>query len=245
MKSDDPAIVSCFKFSHRFTFLSLSFVQLDIEQEDFVHRSFSLFVRALHWKMMYKDSVNTYHKVILLGESQAGKTSIICWQQNGYSSKDQGATIGCFCHEMIISTSSGVTHMHVWDTAGQEIYRSLVPMYSKGAEAVIIVFDVTNIKSFEAVPSWFNHVDEMLESSVPIVLAANKIDMHDYIRISDSMIADFASSRNVKWFRTSAMTGEGVEDMFQYIAGLIEGGVKQADRRTVFVRPQKQESDCC
>lgn len=193
---------------------------------------------------MYKDEVNTYHKVILVGESQAGKTSIICRQINGYGPREQNATIGCCQHEMEVTTDNTITYMHVWDTAGQEIYRSLVPMYSKGAEAVIIVFDITCMKSFEAVNEWYTHIKNIIDD-VPMVLAANKVDMRDSVRIGDDMIADFASSRNMKWFRTSAVTGEGIKDLFQHVAKAIQTEGKVAVREPVYMKAKPEESGCC
>eukprot|EP01127_Copromyxa_protea_P003274 TRINITY_DN1310_c0_g1_i6.p1 TRINITY_DN1310_c0_g1~~TRINITY_DN1310_c0_g1_i6.p1 ORF type:complete len:141 (-),score=17.42 TRINITY_DN1310_c0_g1_i6:474-896(-) len=93
-------------------------------------------------------------KVVLLGSSGVGKTSIVIRYVQSAFAADQQATIGAsFWTKRLHFVDNSIT-LQIWDTAGQERYRSITPMYYRGAQAAILVFDVTNIESFENAQSW-------------------------------------------------------------------------------------------
>ena len=195
---------------------------------------------------MFKQAAEATHKVIMLGDSQAGKTSIICRQVLGYEPSDQMPTIGCSCNEINIGLNDHSVTLQLWDTAGQESYRSLVPIYSRGAEWAIIVFDVTSMHSFENLGVWFNLVESTMGNAQKVVMAANKIDLKDTARVPDDMIDDFAGRRGVKWFKTSAVTGEGLASLFLEVAHQVETVKCTKNYEAVNLKERdKNDSGCC
>jgi Ras-related protein Rab-21 len=87
-------------------------------------------------------------KVVLLGDSRVGKTSIIARQLQGFQSPTVNPTIGCHCSEIAVGPDDSKIVLQVWDTAGQEMYRALVPVYLRNARAALLVYDVTDRESF-------------------------------------------------------------------------------------------------
>jgi small GTP-binding protein len=110
-----------------------------------------------------------------------------------------------------------MTPMQVWDTAGQELYRSLVPIYARGARLAMFVFDIGEPSSLAALDDWIEVFKSAAPPETPMFAVANKIDLTDGI-IPDNDIEAFIRPRNLKLYKTSAMTGKGVNDLFQAVA---------------------------
>jgi small GTP-binding protein len=159
-------------------------------------------------------------KVVLLGESKVGKTSIIHRQIHGSSPSDHTATIGCLSHPIDIQRHNNSIRLHVWDTAGQELYRSLVPIYIRDAAVVFIVFDITDLSSFTSLDGWFAMVKEFLPAETPVVLVANKTDLQATAAVTDGAIDAFATDHNAQCFWTTTLTGASVQDLFEHAADL-------------------------
>ena len=110
-----------------------------------------------------------------------------------------------------------IVKVQVWDTAGQERYRSITNAYYRGAEGILIVFDVTNKESFKNIENWIKEVTVFTGNDVVIVSLGNKSDLKKSITKSD--IDDFKKRTKLEIFNVSAKTGEGVEDAYPRNAG--------------------------
>ena len=106
--------------------------------------------------------------------------------------------------------------LQIWDTAGQERFRSMTPMYYRGAKAAICVFDVTNEESFNRVASWLKDLKAHADPNVVICIAGNKCDRAPNFDLKKAN--ELAESTGGIFFRTSAMTGEGVEQLFETLS---------------------------
>lgn len=106
--------------------------------------------------------------------------------------------------------------LQIWDTAGQERYRTVTNSYYKGADGIIIVFDLTSKESFENLPNWLSDVHERLGEDVNIIVFANKSDIEDptEFQVTDEEIAQFTKDTGIKVIKTSARTGNNVDDSF-------------------------------
>lgn len=156
------------------------------------------------------------HKVVLMGASSVGKTSIVIrFSKNSFTS-GQESTIGAAFTSREVDTPQGPVSLHIWDTAGQELYRSLVPKYSHGAQAVIIVFDVTDEESFHDVNSWLNEARSVNGSGIIFVLVGNKCDLTPTFDLQKA--EDFAEENGMIYLTASALTGENVDEIFTRIA---------------------------
>ena len=116
--------------------------------------------------------------------------------------------------------------VQVWDTAGQERYRSITNAYYRGAEGIMIVFDLTNKESFKNIENWINEVTKFTGNDVIIICLGNKCDLKRVI--NKNMIDDFKKKLKISVFDVSAKTGDGVEDAFKYI---IEQLIKKSQQK--------------
>ncbi|KAF9581929.1 hypothetical protein BGW38_000875 [Lunasporangiospora selenospora] len=163
-------------------------------------------------------------KVIILGESGVGKTSLMNQYVNKKFSHQYKATIGAdFLTKEVLVEDRFVT-MQIWDTAGQERFQSLGVAFYRGADCCVLVYDVNNAKSFETLESWR---DEFLiqasprgPENFPFVVIGNKIDMEESKRmISQKRAMAWCQSKgNIPYFETSAKEAINVEQAFQTIA---------------------------
>ena len=109
-----------------------------------------------------------------------------------------------------------IAKVQVWDTAGQERYRSITNAYYRGAEAIMIVFDMTNKESFSNIQVWMNEIIKYTGKDVVIVIGGNKVDLTDR-KVSQDDIENFKKKKGLNVFEVSAKTGKGVEEAFKYI----------------------------
>ncbi|KAI1335229.1 putative ras-related protein Rab7 [Xylariaceae sp. FL0016] len=163
-------------------------------------------------------------KVIILGDSGVGKTSLMNQYVNKKFSASYKATIGAdFLTREVLVDDRQVT-MQLWDTAGQERFQSLGVAFYRGADCCVLVYDVNNSKSFDALDSWR---DEFLiqasprdPENFPFVVLGNKIDVEESKRvISSKRAATFCHSKgDIPYFETSAKEAINVEQAFEVIA---------------------------
>ena len=187
------------------------------------------------------------HKVVFVGPSAAGKTSIILQLHKNEFSADAQPTIGAaFINHDIQLPEKVIVKLNIWDTAGQERYMSLVPMYSRGAEAVIIVFDFSNPKGFEEGKEWVDKIKSEQSENVAIYLVPNKIDLAE--NFDFTKVKEYAEAKGIKVIPTSAKTGENVETLFGDIARKINE-LNPTPPTQIESKPQRklkvEEKSCC
>jgi small GTP-binding protein len=172
---------------------------------------------------MHRPGSSDEHKLIFLGESQVGKTSIIHKGLHGTLQGSSTSTIGCVSATITVRIRHGPVTLQVWDTAGQEVYRSLVHIYVRGARLAIIVVDVTERTSLDAVDQRLEVVRTGLPAMTPVFLVANKIDLVDEIEVPEDELKRVADANSLRLFRTSAKTGEGIGEVFEDAAEIVAG----------------------
>jgi small GTP-binding protein len=124
-------------------------------------------------------------------------------------------TIGCNCNFLHFDIGASRVTLNVWDTAGQEIYRSIVPFYMRDTAAALLVYDITDEKSFEALDSW---VSLLQDETSNVYVVANKLDLKHRRTIDDDQGLLYAEGCNAKFFKVSAIEGTGIQAMFKQIA---------------------------
>lgn len=157
-------------------------------------------------------------KLVILGESSVGKSSLVLRFGKGQFFEYQESTIGAAFLTQTIQLNDLAVKFEMWDTAGQERYHSLAPMYYRGAHAAIVVYDITNANSFARAKDW---VDELLTQAPPdivVALAGNKLDLDDTRGIQTDIAAAYANENNLLFFETSAKTSANVTELFKAIA---------------------------
>ncbi|KAI9678563.1 MAG: Rab GTPase ypt7 [Caeruleum heppii] len=163
-------------------------------------------------------------KVIILGDSGVGKTSLMNQYVNKKFSASYKATIGADFLTKEVLVDDRIVTMQLWDTAGQERFQSLGVAFYRGADCCVLVYDVNNSKSFDTLDSWR---DEFLiqaspkdPESFPFVVLGNKVDVEENKRmISSKRAMTFCESKGgIPYFETSAKEAINVEQAFEVIA---------------------------
>lgn len=154
-------------------------------------------------------------KAVLLGESKVGKTSLAKHFTTGSFDDSSAVTISASCYSKDLVADINVpVKFYVWDTAGQEQFRSISPIYYRSSHVAIIVFDITSLPSLEVCNFWVNELKENGPPGIPIVVVANKLDLEMFRQISIEDCQAFADSIGATLFETSAVTGKGVSEVF-------------------------------
>ena len=170
---------------------------------------------------------NQVFKVILVGDSSVGKTSLINRYVLNRFEKEYKATIGCDFLAKAIALDGVEYSLQIWDTAGNERYNSVVNSFYRGSDGVVVVFDVTNQKSFDNVDYWLRQFREGVSNDdVPVILAGNKVDVDTARPDSDLRRVVTAAQAASKigyatYIETSAKTSQSVEELFRELLRLM------------------------
>jgi small GTP-binding protein len=164
------------------------------------------------------DRDTKLYRVITIGDTAVGKTSIISQLVHGQFDSNQESTIGAMFVFHVETVGTRRVEMQVWDTAGQERFRSLGPIYYRNAAAAIAVFDVTSPESFDRITIWTNTFLEIAGDHSLVVLVGNKSDLRDQIAVPETRLSEWAAERGFKYILTSAKTGKGIPELFRLIA---------------------------
>jgi len=158
-------------------------------------------------------------KYIIIGDSSVGKSSLISSLMNGSFKKEYTTTIGVDFASKMIVVGDNLVKIQIWDTAGQEAFKSITKSYYRGAIGCLIVFDITSIKSFENVKTWLFDVNHSNRSDKrQIMIIGNKKDLEKYRAVSKQEIDNLLSTlENVKYFETSAYDIESVDKCFEIL----------------------------
>lgn len=159
-------------------------------------------------------------KIVLIGETSVGKTSIISqFVEKTFQYEQQSTTGGTFSSKTVKCSNDKILNLEIWDTAGQERYRSITKMFYKDANAVILVYDITKKESFEQLNIyWAKQVQELCPSNVIFAVAANKADLLEDEQVTEEEGREFAKSLNAIFAVTSAKNKAGIEKIFLEIA---------------------------
>ena len=152
---------------------------------------------------------------LLLGNSEVGKTCLIRRYTNGIFNEDYISTIGIDYDSKKEIIDDINVQVKLWDTAGQERFRAITPNNLRNAEGTMLVFDITNSDSFNALKDWLESIKTHFGEkniSIPIIIVGNKIDLEDKRDVEKDDANKFAQENNYKYFETSAKTGEGVDN---------------------------------
>eukprot|EP01138_Halocafeteria_seosinensis_P007656 gb/GECG01007824.1/.p1 GENE.gb/GECG01007824.1/~~gb/GECG01007824.1/.p1 ORF type:complete len:198 (+),score=19.90 gb/GECG01007824.1/:1-594(+) len=159
-------------------------------------------------------------KVVLLGEARVGKTSILLRYLNNEFNEHQKSTTNAMYNEKQVITDSSRCNLKIWDTAGQEWFHSLTPIYYRGANGAILVYDVTDQKSFERVQTWVKELKKIVGEGIAISIAGNKCDMTKQWVVKKQEASSYAKGIGATHQLTSAKSGQGVEQVF---TNLVQG----------------------
>ncbi|XP_033109178.1 ras-related protein Rab-6A isoform X3 [Anneissia japonica] len=162
-------------------------------------------------------------KLVVLGEMQVGKTSLITRFMYDSFDNTYQATIGIDFLSKTMYLEDRTVRLQLWDTAGQERFRSLIPSYIRDSTVAVVVYDITNANSFHQTSKWIDDVRTERGSDVIIMLVGNKTDLADKRQVSIDEGEKKAKDLNVLFIETSAKSGYNVKQLFRRVAAALPG----------------------
>eukprot|EP01040_Poterioochromonas_malhamensis_P014649 gene14649-16247_t len=160
------------------------------------------------------DSKPREVKVVLLGDTGVGKSSLVLrFVTNNFKPYSE-STIGASFMSKLITVNSKPIKFQIWDTAGQEKYHSLAPMYYRGAAAAILVYDITRMSTFRTLQNWVEELRSKGPKDIALAIAGNKADLEENREVDRKVASAYAEEINALYLETSAKDDTNVQDIF-------------------------------
>ena len=186
---------------------------------------------------MEKENEDEYenelkYKILFLGETQVGKTSLIIKYTEGTFQQGGITTLGVDLKYKYLKKDNKNLRLDLWDTAGQERFRNIAKSFYNGANGIIFIFDLASSESFDKLKFWIeDSKDKINDNNIELLMVGNKSDLIDERVVTKEKIQKFSEQYNIPYFETSAKTGEGIEEMFNTLINklLLRKEIRQND----------------
>jgi len=165
-------------------------------------------------------------KYIVVGDSGVGKSNLLLQFTDKHFQPTHDVTIGVEFGTRSVEIEGQNIKLQIWDTAGQESFRSITRSYFRGAAGALLVYDISRRESFNHVSSWLNDTLEHSNPDITIILVGNKSDIADKRQVSTEEGQAYAAEHGLMFFETSARTGDNVEKAFTAVAEDIHQKIK-------------------
>lgn len=166
-------------------------------------------------------------KCIVIGDSGVGKSCILIRFTKHLFDSSKEATVGVEFVNQIIDVDGQQVKLQMWDTAGQEMFKSITRSYYRAVAGALVVYDITNQKSFDNVKGWIEEARSNANPHLSIILCGNKADMSSKRVVSADKGKDLADLYGIKFLEASALSGENVENLFLEMAREIKGKIEK------------------
>ena len=181
-------------------------------------------------------SYDMIFKIVLIGDSSVGKTNILSKYISDEYDPDTQATIGVELSTKNYTFDNNEVKVQIWDTAGQEKYRSITSSYYKGAHGCLLVYDITRKVTFENIDKWLAEIKLSSNNEINMVLIGNKCDLEDKREVSIEEAQNKAKLLNMAFMETSALNGTNVEKAFNELVNNVYQNNKQIFHQDVNIR---------
>ena len=200
---------------------------------------------------MEQNSPDIAFKILLLGDSSVGKTCFLKRYTDNTFQDAYLSTIGFdFKYKSITLKNGKTVKVQLWDTAGEERFRTIAKSYYRGSHGIILIYDVTNRKTFENIRKWLNQINEETSGKISILLIANKIDCVESRQVTKEEGKEMAKNAGLPIFEASAKDSTNVNESFQYLIEKINENVSTtvehvqvSAKLNTDIQPKKK--NCC
>jgi len=184
-------------------------------------------------------------KVVLLGDTGVGKSSLVLrFVTNNFKPYSE-STIGASFMSKMMMVNNVPMKFQIWDTAGQEKYHSLAPMYYRGAGAAIIVYDITRESSFKTLKEWINELRTQGPEDIVIAIAGNKKDLAAQREVAESDARQYADEIGALFFETSAKDDIAVHEIFIQLSKNLAGKDVASSSGNLNLNASQKNTGCC
>ena len=168
--------------------------------------------------MSTSTDTDAVYKILLLGDSEVGKSCFLMRYSDNVFVENYISTIGLDYKLKYVQLETGETiKVQLWDTAGQDRYRTIAKNYYKGSHGILLLYDVTKLSSFENIREWIKDIKEEVYEKAMIFLIGNKIDKTTERKITTEQGTKLAEEYNLPFFEASAKSGENVDEIFKFL----------------------------
>ena len=164
-------------------------------------------------------------KYIIIGNSSVGKSNLLLKFAHNKFLDEYQATIGVEFGAKNVEIDNKIFRVQIWDTAGQENFRSITRAYYKNSVCALIVYDINNEDTFDSVQSWIQECKLQTPKTVTMVLVGNKCDLE--CKVDRNKAKELAEENKMLYFETSAKTGKGVDELFKKSAAKIKDNIEK------------------
>ena len=174
------------------------------------------------------EQYDTLYKILLLGDGLVAKTGILKRFIEGKFYDNPKGTVGVDFAAKILEMKNGrKIKLQIWDTVGQDRYRVSIGNYFKGTHGIILIYDITNKKTFQNLINWMEFIRKNTSSTIPIFLVGNKMDDEEHRQVAIEEGEEFAKKNELMFSECSAKTGKNVNYIFEKLAKTIDDKEEQ------------------
>ena len=195
-------------------------------------------------------------QLLIIGDSTVGKTSILTRYTTREFNQNYLATVGLDFFKKDEIFDGKTIRIKIWDTAGQERYKALTQGYFRNAEGIMIVYDVSNLDTFENLKYWIKSIKTHInieKDHIPTIIIGNKIDIFER-EVTKEDAEKFAKEQNFQYFEASAKSGKGIDECIQYLVRKVlksqkseddQDSIKIEEEETKNKKKNKKVDNCC
>jgi small GTP-binding protein len=158
------------------------------------------------------------YKVVVVGDSSVGKSSIVQRLIEGTFTEDGTSTCGADFFTHCVPVNNEQVKLQIWDTAGQERFRSISKSYFRNAVGAVLVYDITKMQSFDRVGTWLNDLQSLAAPNAYILLVGNKADLEQHREVGIDLVKEWAERHHLESIETSALSGKNIKESFARMA---------------------------
>jgi Ras-related protein Rab-1A len=191
-------------------------------------------------------------KILIIGDSGVGKSCILLRFSEDTFSESYISTIGVDFKISMLTLDGKVIKLQIWDTAGQERFRTITSSYYRGSHGIIIVFDITNLDSFDNIRQWLQEIQHYSNERVSKLLVGNKSDLDYKRQVSYETAKEYADSLGLDYIETSAKNADNIDNAFVRMASKIKARMKgmpnissHVKQQHLHGRPVVKKRQCC
>ncbi len=183
-------------------------------------------------------------KILLIGDSGVGKSSTMIQYCDNIFNDNHISTIGVDFKIRTIEVDSKTIKLQIWDTAGQERFRNITSSYYRGAHAIILMYDITNLETFQNLKYWYEEIkNNVNNNNTYIILVGNKSDLPRTVDFMDAQ--EFANEIGIRLFEISAKKSTNLDKIFIQISSTLVNRMSLLPKQAESILHEKNENNPC